>query len=54
MMVVTTWTRAWYHIKSCMVTMKVALVLGRIRKACQYGFLVISDVTKRFVFIIKG
>ena len=54
MMTIITWTRVWLCIRSCMMTIRVALVLGRFRQACHYGFLVIRDVIEKFVLIVKG
>ena len=34
-----------------MITMRVALIMGRFRQVCHYGSLVIRDVTKRSVLI---
>ena len=51
---ITTWTRAWYHMRSYMMTMRVASVMGRFRQVCHYGSLVIRDVIKRSVLIGKG
>ena len=42
-----TWTRAWYHIKPCMMIMQVAPIVGKIRQVCHYGSLIIRDVTKK-------
>ena len=60
MMTDVTWTRAWYNIRPCMITIQVASVVGKIRQAYHYGSLVIRDVTKKkkkhkgFVLIVKG
>ena len=54
MMTVTTWTRAWCRTRSCMMTMRVALVMGRIREACHDRSLVIKDVTERSILVVKG
>ena len=54
MMMVTTWTKARYHTRSCTMTMRVASVVGRIRRACHYGSLVIKDVTERSVLEVQG
>ena len=54
MMMVTTWTRAWYSVMPCMITMWVALIVGKIRQACHYRCPVIRDVTERFVLMVKG
>ena len=53
-MTITTLTKAWCNIRSCVRIVGVASVLGRFRHACHYGSLVIRDVTERFVLIIKS
>ena len=54
MITVTTWTKALCSIRFCMMTMRVALVLGRIGQACHYGSLVIRDVTKKVCTHYEG
>ena len=54
MMTATTWSRAWCSTGPCMITIRVASIVGRIRQACHYGSLVIRDVIERFVLFVKG
>ena len=54
MMTVATGARAWCRIRSCVMTMQVATILGRIGQVCHYGSLVIKDVTKRSILVVKG
>ena len=54
MVIVNTWTRAWYHIKPCMMTMQVASGMGGFRQACHYGSLVKRYIIERFVLIENG
>ena len=51
-----TWTKAWYKIRPCMITMRVASVVGNIRQTCHYGSLVIRDVPKKkkVLLMVKG
>ena len=42
------------RIRSCVMTIWVTSVLGRIRQACHYESLVIGDVIEKFVLIVKG
>ena len=41
-------------VKSYAITMRVALVVGRIRQACHCGSLFIRDVPEKFVLMVNG
>ena len=53
MMTITTWTRVWCRLKSCMMTMRIASVLSKFRKSCHYEVLVIKDGAEGSILFVK-
>ena len=52
MMIVISWVWVWHCVRSCMMIMSIALVMGRIKQVCHYGSQITKSITERYVSLV--